>query len=63
MSTVPKPDWWIRLQNLLWYPKQLLPLTYVSNYGDAEGQKVCVWRMWFGRCFDIRTWLVERQLA
>lgn len=50
------------MNRLRWLCKQLLPLTYVSTYGDKEGQKVCVWRMWFGRCFAIREWLVVRQI-
>ena len=46
------------MNRAIWYLKQLLPLTYVSEYG-AEGQKrVCVWRMWFGHCFAIREWAV-----
>lgn len=47
-------------QRIKWYFKQLLPLMYVSEYGEANSDKrfVTVWRMWFGRCFDIRTWEV-----
>jgi hypothetical protein len=39
---------------MLWYLKQLLPLTYRSYYQAGENQKhFCVWNMWFGRCFNI----------
>lgn len=38
--------------NLLWYLKQLFPLTYRTTYGDAKGRHFVVWRMWLGRCFD-----------
>ena len=40
----------------MWYLKQLLPLTYRSHYMDSAGQKrFVVWRMWFGKCFDVET--------
>lgn len=41
------------MQKVVWYLKQLLPLTYRSHYSDAEGRHFCVWRMWMGRCFEI----------
>lgn len=43
-----------------WYLKQLLPLTYVTEHGEAETDKrfVVVWRMWLGRCYSIRRWEV-----
>jgi hypothetical protein len=38
-----------------WYLKQLLPLSYHSTYGEGGQRRHSVtWRMWFGRCFDIR---------
>jgi hypothetical protein len=38
---------------LLWYLKQLLPLIYYTKY-EREGKKYfVVWRMWFGKSFDI----------
>jgi hypothetical protein len=46
------------LSRLSWMLKQALPLTYVSTFGEGGGRKVCVWRMWLGRCFSIRTWTV-----
>ena len=38
-----------------WYLKQLLPLKYI--YKRTIGGKVVstVWRMWFGKCFSVRT--------
>jgi len=39
---------------ILWYLKQLVPLTYRSHYSTADGMKhFAVWRMWWGRCFSI----------
>lgn len=38
---------------ITWYLKQLLPLTYRTTYGRDGRQHFTVWRMWFGRCFDI----------
>lgn len=50
-------------ERVKWYIKQLLPLTYVTEYTTAgecdtceERRIVTVWRMWFGRCFDVREW-------
>ncbi len=40
---------------LVWYLRQLLPLTYVSTYTEDDKRRLSIWRMWFGRCFDIRT--------
>ena len=42
------------LYNWKWYVRQILPLTYRSHYVEMNGKKYfTVWRMWFGRCFDI----------
>lgn len=42
------------LSKVVWYLRQLLPLTYWSKYRDAHDQRhFCIWRMWFGRCFDV----------
>lgn len=39
---------------MLWYLKQLVPLSYWTRYSDDAGkQHLCLWHMWFGRCFDI----------
>lgn len=38
--------------------KQLLPLTYVSEYSTSGHREVAAWRMWFGRTFDIKRWRV-----
>jgi hypothetical protein len=40
---------------MLWYIKQLLPLTYWTTYTETESGKkfFVIWRMWFGRSFDI----------
>lgn len=38
---------------MLWFLKQLLPLTYRTRYGIGGEQHFVVWRMWLGRCFAI----------
>lgn len=43
-----------RMQKLIWTLKQLLPLHYDSRYTEAGQRHHVTWRMWFGRCFDIR---------
>jgi len=46
-----------------WYLKQLLPLFYTSEFTDQEDiRRLCVWRMWLGRCFNVR-WYVLAESA
>jgi hypothetical protein len=43
-----------------WYLAQLLPLRYLSHYGDSEGRlHFCDWRMWFGQCFFVKDRVVS----
>ena len=41
------------LGKLGWYLRQLVPSTYRSHYEEKGVKHFVVWRMWFGRCFDI----------
>lgn len=44
----------MRKERLVWYVKQLVPLTYRTHYGDQDGVRhFCVWKMWLGRCYAI----------
>ncbi len=43
------------MNRLVWLVKQLLPLRYESIYGESNQQFLSIWRMWFGRCFSVRT--------
>lgn len=46
------------IRGIVYWSKQLLPLTYRSKY-VKDGKKVfCVWRMWFGQCFDIEEYQI-----
>lgn len=39
---------------LIWTLKQILPLTYRTQYKDEKGSRhFVVWQMWLGRCFNI----------
>jgi hypothetical protein len=39
------------MRKILWYFKQLVPMTYRSRY-EVNGNKVFhVWKMWFGKCY------------
>lgn len=44
---------------MLWYLKQLLPLTYRARYTDAKGKHFVVWKMWLGRSFAIDHYLIR----
>jgi hypothetical protein len=39
---------------LSWYLKQLLPLIYVSEFKENGVHRLCIWRMWMGRAYNIR---------
>lgn len=36
-----------------WFLKQLLPLTYRTNYTEDGQKHFTVWKMWFGRSYSI----------
>jgi hypothetical protein len=40
---------------LLWYVKQLLPLTYRSRYTQDGKNMFCVFNMWLGKIFNSDT--------
>lgn len=42
------------MSRFIWYLKQLLPLRYESVYLEGGKRMLCIWRMWFGRCFNVR---------
>lgn len=41
------------LGRLIWYPKQLLPLRYHTNYWEGSKHYHSEWNMFLGRCFNI----------
>lgn len=41
-------------KSLLWGIKQLIPLKYHSEYILNGKYYVTTYRMWFGKCFDIK---------
>jgi hypothetical protein len=43
----------MRKSRLVWYLKQLLPLTYWTTYIEDGQRRFCIWRMWLGRSFQI----------
>lgn len=48
-----------KINRLIWSMKQLLPLSYWTKYRTQDGaQHFAIWRMWFGRCYDITTVIV-----
>lgn len=38
-----------------WCLKQLFPLLYASVYYEGEKHIACIWQMWLGRCFNVRS--------
>ena len=39
---------------VVWCMKQLLPLIYVTTFKEGGSPRLSIWRMWLGRCFNIR---------
>jgi len=46
------------MRRLKWYIKQLLPLRYESQYIEDGKPRLTIWRMWFGRCFGTRSFIL-----
>ena len=44
------------MSKIKWYFKQLLPLKFESKYIENGAQKLTLWKMWFGKCYNIRTY-------
>jgi len=46
-------------RRVLWYFKQLTPRTYWTAFNDVNPDgsvgrdRFCIWKMWFGRCYDV----------
>ena len=38
---------------MLWYLRQLLPLSYRTRYVENGERHYVKWRMWLGRCYHI----------
>ena len=41
------------MNKILWYLKQLLPLTYKTTYSIGDEKHYCKWTMFFGKCYNI----------
>ena len=44
------------INKAIWYLKQLLPLTYTSIYTEGEQKKLSVWKMFLGKCYNIKVY-------
>lgn len=44
---------------MLWYLKQLLPLTYRTHFMQENKKHFCVWNMWFGRCYNVEDYVIQ----
>lgn len=47
-------------ETLKWYLKQLFPLKYDTVYGEKEKSYAVIWRMWFGRSFNIKKYEIVK---
>lgn len=47
---------------MVWCIKQLLPLKYKTYYiQDSAVHYYTEWRMWFGKCFNIKKWEITKK--
>lgn len=42
------------MNKIIWYFKQLFPLTYVSIFTENGERRLCVWKMWLGHCYKVK---------
>lgn len=42
------------MKKLIWYLKQIFPLKYDTTFTENNLRKLCIWRMWLGRCCNAR---------
>jgi len=50
---------------IIWYLKQLFPLLYFSEYKiyiNREMHMVTSWNMWLGKCYNIRSFEIIREV-
>ena len=47
----------------IWYLKQLLPLTYESEYYGEDGKYCSIWKMWFGKILWCKQFKIEGKKA
>jgi len=43
------------LNKIKWYFKQIIPLKFKGTYGENGKRYYSEWRMFFGKCFNIKT--------
>jgi len=48
-----------RINEIKWYLKQLIPLTYWTKYRENNKNYFCVWKMWFGKPFDVTRFRIK----
>jgi hypothetical protein len=46
------------MKKFTWILKQLFPCLYYSEYviTNNNQKELAIWRMWFGRSYDIKRW-------
>ena len=46
------------MSKIIWFLKQLLPLTYRSEYQEGRKKVFAVWNMWFGKVFNLDAYFI-----
>jgi len=54
VEIIPKKLRENKMNKILWYLKQLLPLNYKTTYGMDGKTHYCEWKMFLGRCYNIK---------
>ena len=48
----------ISFYSWIWYVKQLIPLTYESEFTNNDGRFCSIWKMWFGKILWNKTFKI-----
>jgi hypothetical protein len=46
------------MNKIIWCLKQLLPFSYFSEYKIGNKTMISCWKMWLGKCYNIREYEV-----
>ena len=51
------------MNKIKWYFKQIIPLKFKSTYWENGKKYYTEWRMFFGKCFNITTIDVAKEIV
>jgi hypothetical protein len=49
------------MRKIIWWIKQLFPLTYFSKYKENNKNIICIWKMFAGKCYNIQKYNITEK--